>query len=142
MIDRRQVLTMGGLLGALVPGDGAADEGVGLAVGQMSDRAAQDVVNALKAVGTAISADRSFLEIAPVRKSQTDFLRANGHFPDFIDIAPDVWFTVYDWHIRLQQPLVLGRDVNGRYTMALGFTTLVLRHDAAQGFISTPYDSR
>jgi hypothetical protein len=140
MIDRRELLTLGGLFGGLAGrGDG---DGAAYGVGQMSDRAAQDVVNAVKGISTAVSDQRSFAEIAVVRRSQTDYLRANGHFPDFIDVAPNVWFDVHDWHIRLQQPLVLGRDSNGRYTLALGFTTLVLRHDAVAGFISTPYDNR
>jgi len=88
MIDRRQVLTMGGVLGALVPGDAPGDapaEGVASGIAQMSD---------------------------------------------------------YDWHMRLQQPLVLGRDANGRYTMMLGFTALVLRQDAVANFIGIPYDNR
>jgi hypothetical protein len=42
----------------------------------------------------------------------------------------------------MQQPLVLGRDLNGRYTMMLGFTALVLRQDAASSFIGIPYDNR
>jgi len=141
MIDRRQVLTMGGLLGALAPG-GSPEEGVGGGVAQLSDRSAQDVISAIKAIGDRISAQQSFAEIVPIRKSQESFLRANGKFPDYMDVALDIWTNVYDWHVRLQQPLVLGRDATGRYTMMLGFTALVLRHDAAPNFIGIPYDNR
>jgi len=84
MIDRRQVLTMGGLLGVLAPGGapgGAPGDGVGGGVAQMSDRAAQDVINAIKSIADQMSARQSFGEILPVRKSQADFLRANGKFP-------------------------------------------------------------
>jgi hypothetical protein len=141
MIDRRQVLTMGGLFGALVPG-ASPDEGVGAGAGQLSDRSAQDIVNAIKGIGDRIAAQQSFAELAPIRRSQEAFLRANGKFPDYIDVAIDVWSAVYDWHVRMQQPLVLGRDVTGRYTMMLGFTALVLRQDAASSFIGIPYDNR
>jgi hypothetical protein len=141
MIDRRQVLTMGGLLSALVPG-ASPDEGVGAGAGQLSDRNAQDIVNAIKGISDRMAAQQSFAELAPIRRSQESFLRANGKFPDYIDVALDVWSAIYDWHVRMQQPLVLGRDLNGRYTMMLGFTALVLRQDAASSFIGIPYDNR
>jgi hypothetical protein len=140
MIDRRQLLTVGGLLGAL--STDSPDEGVASAVGQMSDRNIQDLVNAIKSVTTAITSEQSNLEILPVRKSQTEFLRANGKFPDFIDVGVDAWTAVYDWHVRMQQPLVLGRDATGRYTLMLGFTALVLKPDAVPGLIGIPYDNR
>ena len=49
---------------------------------------------------------------------------------------------VHDWHVRLQQQVVFGRDAVGRYTLMLGFTALVLRPEAVLSFISTPYDNR
>ena len=140
MIHRRQLLTVGGLLGTLAPD--APNEGVAAAVGQMSDRNVQDLVNAIRSVTTAIAAQQSSPEIQPIRKSQADFLRASGKFPDFIDIGLDVWTSLYDWHVRMQQPLVLGRDANGRYTMMLGFTALVLRQDSVPTLIGIPYDQR
>ena len=141
MVDRRSILAMGGLLGALAP-TGEAAEGTGVAVGQMNDRAAQDLVNALKSIGTLIEKQQSFDAINPVRTRQFDYLKANNKFPDFIDISADVWVGVHDWHVRMQQPVAVNRDATGRYTMMLGFTTLVLRPDVAPGFISTPYDNR
>lgn len=136
MIERRQLLTMSGLLGALAPdGDAAAGQ-------QLSPQATQDIVNAIKDVRTTLAAESSFAEIAPVRAKQLDYLKANGKFPDFIDVGSDVWYAVHDWHVRLQQTLVFGRDTVGRYTLMLGFTALVLRPEAVVTFISTPYDNR
>jgi hypothetical protein len=141
MIDRRQLLTVGGLIGALVPeGEATASE-----MGQMSDRQASDLVSALKNISSAVglvAAQQSFDPILPVRARQVDYLKANGKFPDFIDVSPDVWMAAYDWHVRLQQPLTIGRDAAGRYTLLLGFSTLVLRPDVAANFISAPYDNR
>ena len=139
MIDRRQVLTMGGLLGALAPG-GTPDEGVG--TGQVADRQVQEIVSAINNLGNRIGQLQSFAEVSGVRKSQYDYLRANGKFPDFIDIGLDVWAGIYDWHVRMQQPLVLGRDASGHYTMMLAFTTLVLHQEAVPAYISIPYDQR
>src|SRR6476620_4375416 len=124
MIERRQLLTMSGLLGALAPGGGEGN------AQQMSPQATQDITNAIKDMRTALAAEWSFAEIAPVRAKQLDYLKANGKFPDFIDVGSDVWYAVHDWHIRLQQPLVFGRDLAGRYTLRLGFTALALRVDA------------
>ena len=142
MIDRRELLTLGGVLGALAPAAGSPDEGVAAGAGQVSDRQVQDIVSAINSLAGKIAALQSFGEIGGVRKSQFDYLRANGKFPDFIDIGSDVWTAIYDWHVRMQQPLVLGRDPNGRYTMMLAFTTLVLRQDVVPQFIGIPYDQR
>jgi hypothetical protein len=141
MIDRRSLLTAGGLLGALAP----AGEGTAYGAGQMSDRAAADVVTALQKISTAINAvaaNESFDAILPLRSRQVEYLKANNKFPDFIDVSAEVWMSVYDWHVRLQQPITIGRDPAGRYTMMLGFTALVLRPDVTPTFISTPYDNR
>jgi hypothetical protein len=141
MIDRRQLLTAGGLLGALA----SAGEGTAYGAGQMSDRSAADVIAALQKISSAISAvaaHESFDAILPLRGRQVDYLKANGKFPDFIDVSADIWMSAYDWHVRLQQPLTIGRDSAGRYTLMLGFTALVLRPDVVSNFISTPYDNR
>lgn len=142
MIDRRELLTLGGLLGispSPANGEGAA---VGTGQSPMTDRQVQTIADAINGVKTLIEKQQSFNEINDVRKSQYGYLRGNNKFPDFIDIGIDIWLAIYDWHIRLQQPLVLGRDNNGRYTMMLGFTTLVLRPDWVPTVIGIPYDQR
>ncbi len=140
MIDRRELLTWGGLLSGLrARGDA---EGAAVAAGDMTDRTAQDVVTALKGITSAVYAAQSFDAINPIRLKQNEYLKAMNKFPDYIDVSVDVWTGVYDWHVRLRQPLVLGRDASGRYTMTLGFTQLVLRPDVAPNFISVPYDNR
>ena len=139
MIDRRQVLTLSGLLGSLMP-TGTPDEGVGTA--QVADRQVQEIVSAINGLAGRVAQLQSFAEIAGVRKSQLDYIRANGKFPDFVDVGLDVWVGVYDWHVRMQQPLVLGRDPSGHYTIMLAFTTVVLHQDAVPNFISIPYDQR
>ena len=65
---------------------------------------------------------------------------AEGLF--IIDVGLDVWFAIHDWHVKhLQQP-ALGRDANGRYTISVMGTQLVMRPDLVPTFISAPYDSR
>ena len=141
MIDRRELLTLGGLLGGLA-GRGDAADAAALGTADVSDRSVQDVVNALKSITSAVYAAQSFDTITPIRSKQIDYLKATNKFPDFIDVGVDVWMAVHDWQLRVQQPLVLGRDGNGRYTMTLEFTQLVLRPDTTPNFISPPYDAR
>jgi hypothetical protein len=57
-------------------------------------------------------------------------------------IEAEVWQQVYDWHIRhLQQPTI-GRNADGRYTIMLLATMLVMRVEAQPNFIGIPFDNR
>ena len=154
MLARRRMLgttLFGGLVGAAIPvsltrrSRTAADAEAGLSEQgtQMSDSQVTKIVDALKDVSRAIEAPPgAFVEILPIRQKQMDYLRSTNKFPDFIDVGLDVWFAVHDWHIKhLQQP-VLGRDANGRYTISVMGTQLVMRPDLVPSFISAPYDSR
>ena len=138
MIDRRGLLTFGGLLGAMAP----AGEGAALAQGPLSERAVQEIVTAINSIKLAIAAQLTFTEVAQVRTRQIDYLKSQGKFPDFIEVGTDVWMAVYDWHVRFQQPMALGRDAVGRYTIMLGFTTLIMRPDSVATLIGPPFDNR
>ena len=108
MIARRHLLgstLLGGLVDTSTP---PADEG-----GQLSERHAQDIVDALKSIRSAIEAQGGFAEVGRLRQLQMDHLRSQGKLPDFIDAGSDVWFGVHDWHVKHTQPITLGRDGNG-----------------------------
>jgi hypothetical protein len=77
-----------------------------------------------------------------LRQAQKVHFRANGKFPDFIDIGIDVWERVYDWHVRAAQPLTITRLADGRYAMAFMLTTLLLRADVSSDFTSVGYDAK
>src|SRR6266516_393422 len=130
MLSRRELLS-----GAIAGGGIAPD------TGQSSERGFQDVAQAVKDLRAAIDAQRSFSEIQRVRTKQVEFLRGQGKFPDFLDLGIDARFAVYDWHIRHLQPIALGRDPSGRYTLGLMATMLILRVDADQNFVGVPYDA-
>jgi hypothetical protein len=140
MLARRRMLgttLFGGLLGATIPA-------VGEAGGQTSDRQVTELVDALREIRKALesSPQASFAEIAGIRQKQVEYLKATNKLPDFIDVGLDVWFAVYDWHIKHLQQIVLGRDGSGRYTITLLSTQLVMRPDLVPTFISAPYDNR
>jgi hypothetical protein len=142
MVHRRSVITgtvLGGALSALsMPVEAAGSQ----AAGQTSDRLLEEVARAVRTVRDEIERQYTFWEIAAVRDQQRTFLRANGKFPDFIEVGSDVWQRVYDWHVRFQQPIALGRTAEGRYTILLLATNLVMRPDLAPGFMGVPYDNR
>lgn len=141
MVHRRAVITgtvLGGALSAFAVNAAAG----GQSAGQNSERLMEEVAKAVQAVRDELAREYSFWEIADVREQTRTFLRANGKFPDFIEVGSDVWQRVYDWHVRFQQPIVLGRTAEGRYTILLLATTVVMRPDMTPGFIGLGYDNR
>jgi hypothetical protein len=139
MIPRRQVLgsaLAGGVLGALAePELEAAAQG--------ADRIdVMPIVRALEDLRSEVKTQWEFTEIASIREAQITYLRGNGKLPDYIELGTGLWFAAYDWHVRWQQPISMGRDPGGRVTLLLLGTQLVLRHDAQGNFMSLPYDQR
>jgi hypothetical protein len=142
MLKRRDVLG-GGILGGLMGAVGPAEaEGAATAQRQQSQEDFREIVDALDRLREQFTRHRSFTEIAPIRDAQRLFLRANQKMPDFIEVGASHWFQLYDWHVRWQQELNLGRDAQGHYTILFMGTTVILRADNPDGFISAPYDSR
>ena len=145
MIPRRNLVT-GGLVGSVLGALGAGDEVEAAPVAapgaDVTDEMVAKIVAAIAGLRTEVQGLKSFPEIAPVRDAQMTHLRATGKFPDYIDVGTNLWFAVHDWHIRWQQPLTLGRDTLGRYTLLFGQTTLIMRVDAIPAFIGVPYDNK
>lgn len=81
-------------------------------------------------------------ELARIREQQRVFLKANQKYPDFIEVGIDVWESVYDWHVRHQQPIAISRSGDGRYVMVVMFTTLVLRPDQSNNYVGFGFDAR
>ena len=144
MVSRRAMLgtsTVGGLLASLAPA--AAAEPAGVAAAQRgSEEAIQDVTKAIRDLRDEMKRQTDFWELASLRDPIRMFLRTSGKFPDFVEVGVDIWQQVYDWHIRhLQQPTI-GRNAEGRYTIMLMATMLVMRVEAQPTFIGIPFDNR
>jgi hypothetical protein len=140
-MDRRRLLgtgMLGGVAGVLAQ----ADKARASAEGQRSEPDNSDLVRAVDRLRLELQTQQQFTEIAPIRDVQVAFLRTNGKLPDFLEVGVDRWFGVYDWHVRWQQPLALGRDGLGRYTIQVIQTQVILRVDAAPAFIGVAYDTR
>ena len=138
---RRRDLLSGGTIGALL-GSAVVPAGAAQAPGQASDRAIERVAEAIGELRAELRDQRQFHEIAPIRAAQKTYMRSNGKLPDFIAVGADVWFQVYDWHVRWQHPLAQSRDAQGRLTMAMNNTSVILRPDALGNFVGLPYDAR
>ncbi len=81
-------------------------------------------------------------ELARIRDQQRAFLKLNQKFPDFIEVGINVWDSVCDWHIRHQLPMTIGRTTEGRYTLTVMLTALVLRPDQTDNYIGLGFDAR
>jgi hypothetical protein len=79
--------------------------------------------------------------VSKLRASMEQFFRAQGKFPEFLDIGIGVFMDMYDWHIKHGQQLTVTRGADGRYRMQFMFTTLVLRHEVEPAYIGIPYDN-
>jgi len=134
----RRSIVQGGLLGgvaALMSPQSASS----------SQRAGDDTAIA-KAVQDVRDVMQQALQVSPelsrIREQQRTFLKANQKFPDFIEVGTSVWEGVYDWHVRHQQPLAMTRMGDGRYAMAVMFTTLILRPDQNETYVGFGFDAR
>jgi len=145
MVSRRLALR-GGILGAvggiLAGGDARAEPAGGAAAAQRSDEGSDRIATAIDKLRDEVHSEQLFTEITAVREAQKSFLRVNLKFPDYIDVGSDIWFAVYDWHVRWQQPLTIGRDPLNRYTIVLNQTAVVLRPDSLANYVGIPYDNK
>src|SRR5262245_61696727 len=146
MVKRRDLLS-GGILGGIL--GGMAEDAEGGQPPPQSQARQQTVIEDFSGVVVAINdlekeiaRQNSFIDIAPIREIQRNFLRTNSHMPNYIEVGAGHWFNLYDWHVRWQQPLNLTRDLLGRYTITYLGTAIVLRTEMPDQYLSAPYDER
>lgn len=75
-----------------------------------------------------------------VMEQQRVFLRAAHHYPEFVEVGPAAWAALVEWHVRERQQLAVSRLVDGRYTMVFNFSTVLLRPDLDDNYVSFGYD--
>jgi hypothetical protein len=138
-MDRRHLVS-GGLLAGL-----AGAFGFPAAAGAQQNREDGDGRTATAIDELRKVVDRGFQvspELARIREQQRIFMRANQKFPDYIEVGIGVWESVYDWHVRHQRPVLVGRTIDGRYTMSVLETLLLLRPEQAETFVGFGFDAR
>jgi len=142
MVSRREVLStgiVGGLGAAMAPAAEASPQG--------SDSAALgNIAGAIRAVQIELQNQRQTgrshesAAVARLRDAMRPHFRSHRRFPAYIEVGWGIWIDVYDWHIGTGQPLAVSQLADGRYTLRLMQTTLILRPDVEDGYISTPFD--
>src|SRR5581483_5425232 len=144
MVSRRLALRGGvlGAIGSILAGGEAGAEPAAGAAAQRSDEGSDRIASAIDKLRDEVHNERLFTEITAIREAQKSFLRVNLKFPDYIDVGSDIWFAIYDWHVRWQQPLTIGRDPLNRYTIVLNQTAVVLRPDSLPSYVGIPYDGK
>jgi hypothetical protein len=145
MVKRRDLLgggILGGILGGMAEDSDAGQPPQPQPRQQTVIEDFSGVVDAIHNLEKEIARQNSFIDIAPIREVQRNFLRVNLHMPNYIEVGAGLWFTLYDWHVRWQQPLNLTRDLLGRYTITYLGTAIVLRPEMPDQFLSAPYDER
>jgi hypothetical protein len=139
-MDRRHLVS-GGLLAGLAGAFGFPSPAAGAQQrrDEAEDRTATAVDELRKVVDRGLQASP---ELARIREQQRIFMRANQKFPDYIEIGIGVWESVYDWHVRHQRNVTIGRTIDGRYTMQVMETLLLLRPEQAETFVGFGFDVR
>ena len=137
MLSRRELFS-GVLLGGAREGAGAGINQDGLSV--------PEIVRALDGIQEELRMARTTCtpavcdEVEQIRAHQRTFLRSHQKFPDFIEVGTRIWERVQDWQLGTVQPISIEVQPGGRYSVAFGPTTLLLRPDVREDFIGFPYD--
>jgi hypothetical protein len=144
MVSRREVLSgsvVGGLLGTIVapaPADGAQ----ATTEAEALDKIATALANIQQEIRQQHDASRMFASgaLSALRDQMKPYLRARRRFPPYFDVGYDIWVGVYDWLVATHQPIVVTTLKDGRYTLKVMQTTIILRADVDGNYISAPYE--
>jgi hypothetical protein len=133
MFTRRELLASGVAAGALsAPPDArAAQDSDSVYLARMLDE--------LQGIRKAVSFQGA-QAVANIRLAQRTFLKNTGRFPEYVDVGFDVFESVADWLVSVQQPVTINRLGDGRYAIALFATTVVLRPDFPDNYVGQGYD--
>ena len=139
MLGRRTLLGVSALGSLLESNVSAAGEPQ---ASKDTDAAIDNVRKAISDLRDAVSRQVDFWELTPLQTPIRAFLKSNNKFPDNLEVGIDIWYQVYDWHIRHLQTPTLGRTADNRYTIMYMGTSIVMRTDYLQNYVGIPYDNR
>lgn len=145
MFTRRQIVTHG-TVGALAAASIPAT--ANLEAAPVQDNG--DVVRELKTFESIVQKSVSsafetntlaYGQVPRLRDLFTAFLKTNQKFPDFCEVGINVFYDIYDWHVKNTQPLQVGRNPDNRLTIRFMYTTLIVRADSPDpSFMGAPFD--
>ena len=140
MISRREVVTAG-VLGTLASGSEASQSQSDSQL-TASVKSLEDKLNELKlAVEQGLRGNSmSYGNVGQVKSAIQKYAKVSGKFPDWCEVGLEVFYDVYDWHVRHQQQIQITRIADQRMAIQFMFTQLILRWENAETYIGTPYD--
>ena len=78
--------------------------------------------------------------VPALRAAYTLYWKSHSKFPDFCEVGTDVFYDIYDWHIKNRQPIPVSRTADGRLVIQFMYTQLLVRVDQATSYIGIPFD--
>ncbi len=78
--------------------------------------------------------------MAEIRNRYTIHIRSAGKFPEFMEVGLDVFYDVYDWHVRYGIPIQITRISDQRFAIQWMYTQLILRWEQDPRYLGTPFD--
>ena len=75
-----------------------------------------------------------------LRAAYTLYWKSHSKFPDFCEVGTDVFYDIYDWHIRQRLAPPVSRLQDGRLVITFMYTQLLVRVDQSAGYIGIPFD--
>ena len=154
MITRRELVT-GSAFGAMATTTASAGTAAEnphtppLDASQEIDNAALRRIadNTAQAGGALNSLNSSFRSnslaygyIPKLREAYTLYWRTNGKFPEFCEIGIDVFYDLYDWHLKQHLQVPVSRLADGRMVITFMYTQLIVRVDHLPAHIGVPFD--
>jgi hypothetical protein len=143
MVTRRDLMT-GSALGALAAAPPASaaqrrDEDEQTAAGLK--RLGDTMESIDRSLETAFQSNRvTFGFLVKVREYFTQYMRANGKFPDYMEVGINVFYEIYDWHIKNNRQMEVSRVLENRMAIRFMFTLMILRQEQDPNYVGVPYD--
>jgi hypothetical protein len=141
MLNRRDMLAAG-LFGGLAPSGEGEMQNTGEVILREGLNKLDNGVEELRgSVDQGLRGNSmNFGGTAIVKQELLRYLKTSGKFPEYCDIGVNIFFDVYDWHVRNQQQIQISRLADQRMSIQFMFTQLVLRWENAENYVSQAYD--
>ena len=78
--------------------------------------------------------------IDKIRDAQRTYFKNTGRFPQYVEVGYNVFQSVVDWLIAVQQPVTISLVTEGRYAVAFLATTVVLKQDFQDNYVGQGFD--
>ena len=155
MLTRREMVT-GTALGAVATTVGSVYAAPVPLAPVESEPAAQEVNNAslrriadkttqidatLDGLARGVNSNTLAFGFVPrLRDIYTTYWKIHGKFPDFLDVGTNVFYDIYDWHIKNRLPIPVRRPPTGLMSITFMYTELIVRIDQDPDYFGVPYD--